>query len=121
MSNSDYREILLGHLNIYHNISFTEKTIRLLQILKKTFVSVSSKFESYAYLAKIESGILPINVGTNNSISMGYAVVSINNAVTFGNNTTDSRIAFGATSITAPSDQRLKEDIQDGEAKVRKK
>ena len=36
---------------------FTEKTIRLLQILKKTFVSVSLKFESYAYLAKIESGI----------------------------------------------------------------
>ena len=56
------------------------------------------------------------NVGTNNSISMGYAVVSINNAVTFGNNTTDSRIAFGATSITAPSDQRLKEDIQDDTA-----
>ena len=57
MSNSDYREILLRHLNIYHNIFFTEKTIRLLQILKKTFVSVSLKFESYAYLAKIESGI----------------------------------------------------------------
>jgi hypothetical protein len=54
--------------------------------------------------------------GTNNSISMGYAVVSINNAVTFGNGGTDSRIAFGATSITAPSDMRLKEDIQDDTA-----
>jgi len=54
--------------------------------------------------------------GTNNSISMGYAVVSINNAMTFGNGTTDSRIAFGATSITAPSDLRLKEDIQDDTA-----
>ena len=53
---------------------------------------------------------------TSNSISMGYAVVSIANAVTFGSGSTDSRIAFGATSITAPSDQRLKEDIQDDTA-----
>ena len=43
---------------IFTTISFfTEKTIGLLEILKKTFVSVSLKFESYAYLAKIESGI----------------------------------------------------------------
>jgi hypothetical protein len=34
----------------------------------------------------------------------------------FGNSATDSRIAFGATSITAPSDMRLKEDIQDDTA-----
>jgi hypothetical protein len=47
---------------------------------------------------------------------MGYNVTSIVNAVTFGNSTTDSRIAFGATSITAPSDMRLKEDIQDDTA-----
>jgi hypothetical protein len=47
---------------------------------------------------------------------MGYNVTSIVNAVTFGNSTTDSRIAFGATSITAPSDLRLKEDIQDDTA-----
>ena len=54
--------------------------------------------------------------GTHTSISMGYAVVSINDAVTFGSGSLDSRIAFGATSITAPSDQRLKEDIQDDTA-----
>ncbi len=33
----------------------------------------------------------------------------------FGEGTNDSAIAFGATSITAPSDIRLKEDIQDEE------
>ena len=53
---------------------------------------------------------------TNNSIAMGYDVVSINNAVTFGNASTDSRIAFGATSISAPSDLRLKEEINDSTA-----
>ena len=54
--------------------------------------------------------------GTNTSIAMGYNVSSINNAFTFGCGSLDSRIAFGATSITAPSDQRLKEDIQDDTA-----
>ena len=53
---------------------------------------------------------------TNTSIAMGYNVSSINNAFTFGCGGTDSRIAFGATSITAPSDMRLKEDIQDDTA-----
>jgi hypothetical protein len=47
---------------------------------------------------------------------MGENVVSINNAFSIGNGGTDSRIAFGATSITAPSDMRLKEDIQDDTA-----
>ena len=47
---------------------------------------------------------------------MGYDVTCVgNNNFTFGNGTTDSNIAFGATSITAPSDVRLKEDIQDEE------
>jgi len=55
-------------------------------------------------------------VGTDNVIAMGENVVSINNAFSFGNGGTDSRIAFGATSITAPSDMRLKEDIQDDTA-----
>ena len=36
-----------------------------------------------------------------------------NSNFTFGNGGTDSNIAFGATSITAPSDIRLKEDIED--------
>ena len=55
-------------------------------------------------------------VSTANSTSIGENVVSISGSVTFGNGSTDSRIAFGATSITAPSDQRLKEDIQDDTA-----
>ena len=33
--------------------------------------------------------------------------------LTFGHGSTDSAIEFGATSISAPSDVRLKEDIQD--------
>ena len=37
------------------------------------------------------------------------------NNFTFGNGGTDSNIAFGGTSVTAPSDVRLKEDIQDEE------
>jgi len=47
---------------------------------------------------------------------MGYLVTgSGNDNFTFGNGATDSNIAFGATTITAPSDIRLKEDIQDEE------
>ena len=49
-----------------------------------------------------------------NMIVMGQQVTGEgNNNFTFGNGSTDSNIAFGATSITAPSDIRLKEDIQD--------
>lgn len=52
----------------------------------------------------------------SNQIAMGYEVTSVgNNNFTFGTSGTDSNIAFGATSITAPSDVRLKEDIQDEE------
>jgi len=51
---------------------------------------------------------------TGAMIVMGYNVTSVGNQnFTFGNNTTDSNIAFGATSISAPSDERLKEDIKD--------
>ena len=47
---------------------------------------------------------------------MGVVVTCVgDNNFTFGNQSTDSNIAFGATSITAPSDIRLKEDIQDEE------
>ena len=38
------------------------------------------------------------------------------NSLVFGNSTLDSAIAFGATSVTAPSDERMKEDIQDSTA-----
>ena len=47
---------------------------------------------------------------------MGYNVTgNADDSFCFGNEGTDSAIAFGATSITAPSDIRLKEDIQDEE------
>jgi len=45
---------------------------------------------------------------------MGFEVTGVGaNNFTFGSTSTDSNIAFGATSISAPSDVRLKEDIQD--------
>ena len=51
---------------------------------------------------------------SQNQLILGYNVTGTgNNNFTFGNATTDSNIAFGATSITAPSDVRLKEDIED--------
>ena len=45
---------------------------------------------------------------------MGRGCVgNANSSFCFGEVTNDSAIAFGATSITAPSDLRLKEDIQE--------
>ena len=50
-------------------------------------------------------------------IIMGHNVTGNgDNTLCFGNATTDSSIAFGATSITAPSDQRYKEEIADATA-----
>jgi hypothetical protein len=50
-------------------------------------------------------------------IVMGHNVTGNgDNTLCFGNATTDSSIAFGATSITAPSDQRYKEEIADATA-----
>ena len=50
----------------------------------------------------------------NNQIVMGDSVTgNAANSFCFGTGSTDSAIGFGATSITAPSDVRLKEDIQD--------
>jgi trimeric autotransporter adhesin len=47
---------------------------------------------------------------------LGNGVTCVgNNNFTFGDGTSDSNIANGATTITAPSDIRLKEDIQDEE------
>jgi hypothetical protein len=52
----------------------------------------------------------------DNEIVMGSSVQGTGtNNFTFGNGGTDSNIAFGGTSVTAPSDIRLKEDIQDEE------
>ena len=44
---------------------------------------------------------------------IGYYVMGADSSLTIGQSSTDSRIAHGATTITAPSDVRLKEDIQD--------
>jgi len=49
----------------------------------------------------------------NHNIVLGYEVTGAVNSFTFGQGANDSRVANGATSITAPSDVRLKEDIQD--------
>jgi hypothetical protein len=47
-----------------------------------------------------------------NQISLGKQVTCQgDNNFTFGNGATDSNIVFGATSITAPSDERYKEEI----------
>jgi hypothetical protein len=47
-------------------------------------------------------------------ISLGHNVACTGNQnFTFGYGTTDSNISFGGTSITAPSDVRLKENIED--------
>jgi len=49
----------------------------------------------------------------NHNYCLGYEVVGAVNTFTFGQGGNDSRVANGATTITAPSDVRLKEDIQD--------
>jgi hypothetical protein len=50
-------------------------------------------------------------------IVMGFnAVGAANSSLTFGNAGTDSSIVFGQTSISAPSDIRLKENIEDSTA-----
>ena len=55
-------------------------------------------------------------VDGTNQIAIGYNVTCVGNGnFTFGDGTSDSNIANGATTITAPSDVRLKEDIQDEE------
>ena len=49
---------------------------------------------------------------SDDQIILGYNVIGTgNNAFTFGKDGTDSNIDFGATSITAPSDERYKEEI----------
>jgi len=50
---------------------------------------------------------------SDNQIVLGHDVTGNgDNTLCFGTGATDSSIAFGATSITAPSDERFKEDIQ---------
>jgi hypothetical protein len=44
---------------------------------------------------------------------LGYYVTGASSTTTLGSSTTDSQLAHGGTTWTAPSDIRLKEDIQD--------
>jgi len=70
----------------------------------------------------ITTGSDNVMIGQNNNASaadastnivMGFQVTGVGaNNFTFGNGSTDSNIAFGATSITAPSDERMKEEIE---------
>lgn len=54
---------------------------------------------------------------SNNQIVLGRDVTgNADDSLCFGNGSTDSAIAFGATSITAPSDVRYKENIEDQQA-----
>jgi len=54
---------------------------------------------------------------TSQAIVLGQQATGVGHLnFTFGHGGQDSNIAFGATSITAPSDIRLKEDIQDATA-----
>jgi hypothetical protein len=56
-------------------------------------------------------------VDSANQLVMGYNVVgSGNSTITVGNATSDSTMTLGGTTWSAPSDIRLKEDIQDAEA-----
>jgi len=58
----------------------------------------------------------PSAASGSGQIVMGNSVTGTgNDNFTFGAGSTDSNIAFGATTITAPSDIRLKEDIQNEE------
>ena len=71
----------------------------------------------------ITTGIRNIIIGTladagsssaQERIALGYDVNgNADSSFCFGSQGTDSAIAFGATTITAPSDVRLKEDIED--------
>ena len=56
-------------------------------------------------------------VDTAQVIGLGMSITTqAANNFTFGFGSTDSNIAFGATSISAPSDERYKEDIADSTA-----
>jgi hypothetical protein len=80
-------------------------------------------FDTGSYSVNLTTGSQNVLIGNycrthassgGSQISMGYNVQCTGDSnFTFGTGTTDSNIAFGGTTITAPSDLRLKEDIQD--------
>jgi len=57
------------------------------------------------------------HINNDYCIGIGYNITTVgDNNFTFGRDASDSNIAFGATSITAPSDERYKEEIADSTA-----
>jgi hypothetical protein len=83
-------------------------------------------FQAGAYQVDIIAGTKNVILGmycypsasdATQQIVMGYNVTGgANSRLTFGHESNDSAIAFGETSITAPSDIRLKENINDSTA-----
>jgi len=51
------------------------------------------------------------STGGSHQLTLGSHITGADSSFTFGNGGTDSRISVGATSITAPSDERYKEEI----------
>jgi hypothetical protein len=81
------------------------------------FIGLSTGVSSVAVTTGLQNILIGKQARVNavdaeNQITMGSAVTCEgNNNFTFGNGATDSNIAFGETSISAPSDERYKEDI----------
>jgi len=83
-------------------------------------------FQSGAYQQDIVEGTKNVTLGmycytsasdATQQIVMGYNVSgNANSSLVFGHESNDSAIAFGETSISAPSDIRLKENINDSTA-----
>ena len=73
-------------------------------------ISTGSSNIIIGFVSDVSSG------SANSQFVLGNGVTCVGDGnFTFGDGTSDSNIANGATTITAPSDIRLKEDIQDEE------
>ena len=85
-------------------------------------LAVSARVSGVEALKYNTEGNYNVAVGSDCNVSsssaanqtvLGYnATGNANDSLCFGNGTTDSAIAYGATSITAPSDIRLKENFK---------
>ena len=64
--------------------------------------------------------LMHLHLTITHEIAIGHNVTGNGaNTVVFGNGANDSAIAFGATSISAPSDIRLKENIFDDYSRIK--
>jgi hypothetical protein len=75
-----------------------------------TSASGSAMITGYRNILIGNEGSLSATDGIH-QICLGSHLEGANSSFTFGNGGTDSRISVGATSITAPSDERYKEEI----------